>query len=559
MREEGRYTICAEIASGSTATVFLAEDRILRRKVALKKLHPHLINHVETVKRFEKEAVAVAKISHENIIRVYDYGNQGRNLYLAMEYVDGCTLEAILAGASGPLPMRVCQSLFLQLLRGLAAAHGLGIVHRDIKPSNLLVDRGGRVRVADFGIAFLVEEKNITKTGAFMGTPVYCSPEQALCRPTSAKSDVFSAGILLYRSLTGKLPFDGESPHAILEAILSRNPLSPSLVNPRVLPGFSDLALRMMSKDPEGRPTAAECLAELESMADRLRLPIESEQFGLYLAGKDEYADEERRVLSLHFLELARIADAAGKKREAVKLATLAEIHGALPAEADGDLRRLLAGGGPSRSRRPAAVAALGLALAGMVILAARNWPEVSVAIETSEPAISLPAASRPSPGPAGQATSGDSARPALEVPPAALAVPPAAAGEAAQPGLSPRASSGRRPAAGSPAASRPQAVPAQEVAAAMPARSGSSVEIKIVPTPGFLVVKTNPPFARVSLGDRELGTTPFKTPVELPVGSHALRVEREGCLPADTEILIEAGRTTILRLALPRAEAAAR
>ncbi|HLP42881.1 MAG TPA: serine/threonine-protein kinase, partial [Fibrobacteria bacterium] len=268
MQEQGRYSVTEEIASGSTATVFLAEDRILRRKVALKKLHPHLLNHPETVTRFQKEAVAVASLSHENIIRLYDFGNEARNLFLAMEYVDGPSLEGLLADHV-PLPGRVCLTLMSQVLRGLAAAHEAGIIHRDIKPSNLLVDSRGKVRLADFGIAFLAEEAHITKTGSYLGTPVYSAPEQAKGLPATAKSDIFSAGILFFRCLTGRLPFVGDSPQAVLTAILERAPARAVLINRRVLPGLSELVDRMLAKDPLKRPSAAGCLAELEAVAAR--------------------------------------------------------------------------------------------------------------------------------------------------------------------------------------------------------------------------------------------------------------------------------------------------
>ncbi|MEO7425613.1 MAG: serine/threonine-protein kinase, partial [Fibrobacteria bacterium] len=179
MQTPGRYTILEEIASGGTATVYLAEDTVLRRKVALKKLHPHLHSHPLTVRRFEKEAVAVASLSHGNIIKVYDYGSEEKTLFLAMEYVDGVSLDGLLQSIPNGMPSLTALSVFHQLLEGLNAAHANGIYHRDIKPSNILVDRKGCVRIADFGIAFLSKETSITKTGSYLGTPGYSAPEQA--------------------------------------------------------------------------------------------------------------------------------------------------------------------------------------------------------------------------------------------------------------------------------------------------------------------------------------------------------------------------------------------
>lgn len=245
-----RYTILEEIASGSTATVYLAHDTVLRRKVALKKLHPHLHNHAEMVKRFAKEAVAIAALSHVNIIKVFEYGKEERNLYLAMEFIDGMNLEAMLEKGGGSLPCLAALSMFRQLLEGLGAAHARGIYHRDIKPSNVLVDREGCVRIADFGIAFLSEETSFTRTGSYLGTPGYSAPEQADGLAVTGKTDIFAMGILFYRCLSGRLPFQGETPHAALRAVMEKTPARLSAITPRVLPGCQELIESMLAKKP---------------------------------------------------------------------------------------------------------------------------------------------------------------------------------------------------------------------------------------------------------------------------------------------------------------------
>lgn len=554
MQEPGRYTICEEIASGATATVFLAEDRVLRRKVALKKLHPHLLNHPETVKRFENEAVAVASLSHENIIQVYDFGYQDRNQYLAMEYVDGATLERLLGASAGPLPNRVCLSILRQLLSGLIAAHQAGIVHRDIKPSNLLVDRKGRIRIADFGIAFLAEEKNITKTGSYLGTPVYSAPEQARGQPASAKSDIFSSGILIYRCLTGRLPFEGETSHAILSAILDKVPAKALLRNRRLLPGLSELTERMLAKNPERRPSAAACLAELEAVAGRHSLSTEGDWLCKYQENPRTYSETEERELAEHFRALARKAEFGGSARLAVKLAAQADLHGA-PIPEGPEIGPDPVGLFASPFRKRAALVMGGLA--GCALLAGFLFAFGGTSRGPTPPAgastVATPSAPDPAP-PQGATAMTVLAEIPAEAPVAAVQIEaPRAAPSAPRTVGATRAPRkvDRKPSVPIPIAA---AVP---TSASIPAAvAGESAAV--LPA-GFLMVKTNPPFAKVSLDGKELGVTPFKAPCEIPPGEHEILIEREGCLPRRSQVAIASGETSTLRLILDQAESAAR
>lgn len=549
MEETGRYTVREEIASGSTATVFLAEDKVLRRKVALKKLHPHLLGHAEAVKRFQKEAVAVASLSHENIIRIYDYGNQERNLYLAMEYVDGASLESLLGPMGAPMPGRVCLSVFHQLMRGLVAAHEAGIVHRDIKPSNLLVDRRGRVRIADFGIAFLQQEQSITTTGSYLGTPVYSAPEQARSEPATARSDIFSSGILFYRCLTGSLPFVGENSHVTLSAILEKNPVKAALVNRRVLPGFSELVERMLAKDPQKRPSAAECQAELEAVAVRNGLSIDADRVRRHLEDASGSAAGEGPELSQHFQEMARKAKEAGQTRMAAKLAALAEIHvdpgtAACVVPEENKLGIWC--------RLPRALAPLlVIGIAGLVLWLVLSGGEPPAEAPAAAPAASVPApVSVPAP-PIEKPSVTEITRVNDPAPATALA---------AAPRPKPRPPSSRPAARRDEEANRvlaarprPASVPADVPEA--PARPAAPAPA--APQVGFLMVKSNPPFARVSLSGREIGTTPFKSPLLMPTGAHELLLERAGCKPLRTTVRIAAAETALVRLMLdPLAEA---
>ena len=555
-RKQGRYIVRGEIASGSTATVFLAEDAVLRRKVALKKLHPHLLGHDETVARFGKEAVAVASLSHENIIRVYDFGNEGGNLFLAMEFVDGWSLERLLE-AGRPLPALVSLSVFRQVLRGLEAAHAAGIVHRDIKPSNLLLDRKGMLRIADFGIAFLAEEKSITRTGSYMGTPVYSSPEQAQGLPASARSDIFSTGILFYRCLTGRLPFDGANSHAILASIIERMPPKPIQHNRRILPGLGELVERMLSKDPERRPDAARCLAELDGIAAKHGLSMEPERVSRYMEDTTAYADAEGRELRDHFLEAALEEEGAGNARAAVKLAALAELHSDLDAGALEAASRI-AGKGKALQRRKLALAFLVLAALAAGMSAVREYAGRSS--HEKAPDTASPTEEGPVPALARRVVPAGTASTTLTLPTAVAAAPrvPAQIAEASPSPVVRRP----KPPPASPRPKRPgPAVPPapREGEFATGFRPPPIEEAAPPAASGYLMVKTNPPFARVSLGGRALGTTPFKAPIELPEGAHELLLEREGCAPLRSTVRIRPGETASLRLLLERAQPSAR
>ncbi len=180
------------------ASVFLATDTKLDSQVALKKIHPHLLNQKETIIRFTNEAKAIAQLSHENIIKIFDYGGSDSQPFLVMEYVNGTTLQKILENHNR-LPDLVTAEIAFQVASGLLCAHNRGIFHRDIKPANILFSDDGYLRITDFGIAYLVNSESITMTGAFLGSPHYISPEQAEGRKVKGTTDIFSLGIILYQ------------------------------------------------------------------------------------------------------------------------------------------------------------------------------------------------------------------------------------------------------------------------------------------------------------------------------------------------------------------------
>jgi hypothetical protein len=245
--------------------VYLAHDELLGRDVAIKVLAHDLAEQEEFVERFRREAMSAASLSHSNIVAVYDRGEseEGEH-YIAMEYVSGVTLKDLIE-KEGVLPPARAVSIALGVTRALQAAHTRGIIHRDIKPQNILIDESGEVRVADFGIARALSLSTLTESGFALGSAHYISPEQALGRPTTPRSDLYSLGVVLYEMLTGEVPFDAETPIGVAGQHVNRRLRPPRELNAHVPERLNALIVSLLAKDPEKRPSDAAALAaELE-------------------------------------------------------------------------------------------------------------------------------------------------------------------------------------------------------------------------------------------------------------------------------------------------------
>jgi eukaryotic-like serine/threonine-protein kinase len=251
-----RYVVRSRIAHGGMATVYLATDTRLDREVALKVMHADLARDADFVGRFIGEAKAVAKLSHPNIVGVYDQGADGEHLYLAMEYVPGRTLRALLR-ERGWLPWEEALSVMDPVLAGLAAAHQAGIVHRDVKPENVLITADGRVKVVDFGLARASAAVGNTRVGMIIGSVNYIAPEQVTGALTDARTDVYAAGIMLFEMLTGRQPFTGETPLAVAYAHVNSDVPVVSTVVGGIPPSVDQLVHAATSRDPKQRPANA--------------------------------------------------------------------------------------------------------------------------------------------------------------------------------------------------------------------------------------------------------------------------------------------------------------
>jgi formylglycine-generating enzyme required for sulfatase activity len=255
----GKYRILAILGHGGMGVVFKAEDPRLGRLVALKVMLPEVAHKPEMKERFLREAKAAAAVVHDHIVRIYDVDEERGVPFLAMEFLQGASMEARLRQGRTPTVRQILK-LGREIARGLAAAHNRGLIHRDIKPANIWLDAsaGGRVKILDFGVARVVGEHTLTQTGAILGTPAYMAPEQARGEKVDGRADLFSLGVVLYRLCTAETPFKGKDTFSVLTALAVDTPRPPHVVNSAVSRPLSALVMHLLEKDPARRPGSAD-------------------------------------------------------------------------------------------------------------------------------------------------------------------------------------------------------------------------------------------------------------------------------------------------------------
>ena len=315
------YTDITELAKGGMGKIYCATQVSLNRKVVIKEMAGGLLTTKNEIKRFENEAQAGAALNHDNIIRIYDFGEEKGSFYIAMEFIDGPDLDQLLK--QNDFPREIGMMILQQALKGLAYAHEHGIVHRDVKPANMLISRNGAVKMVDFGLAYAgTQSGQLTTTGAIVGTPVYMSPELVSGEETRSKCmDIWAAGIILYRIITGDFPFTGDNVPATLISIMQTKEKPAEDIDRTLPPRFADLLHSCLVKDHTKRlPDLSLLIEALQNHFFEIGIRDPVDTIRRYLADKDGSAADIRP-------HLVRYHIAKGKEcSKAMKFST-AQAH----------------------------------------------------------------------------------------------------------------------------------------------------------------------------------------------------------------------------------------
>ena len=277
----GNYLIVSQIGEGGMGVVYKAMDTVLDRTVALKILPPHLLQNPDFMHRFRTEAYAQARLHHPNIVTLYSMLEIPAGFVLVMEYVEGQTLHARIRG-EGPLTPEVALSIFEQALRGVTYAHHMGIVHRDLKPDNIFITRKNEVKIMDFGVAKILDNKEPTRSRSMVGTLLYISPEQINGRDADVRSDIYTLGISLFEAVTGRLPFERRTDYGLMHAHILEEPPRPRQLKRDLPKALEKVILTAIEKEPGKRfQSAAEFHAAVLRQSQRFGLELQEANGGI--------------------------------------------------------------------------------------------------------------------------------------------------------------------------------------------------------------------------------------------------------------------------------------
>ena len=401
-----KYQLIERVGRGGMSVVYRATDTSLMRDVAIKVLHGHLAESFEVRARFEQEAVAVAKLRHENILEIYDFsGSDPDASYIVTEFINGQTLAEFLRKQTIEFP-EIGAMIALEICKAVAHAHSFGVLHRDIKPENVMVRSDGRIKLMDFGIAQIVDHQRLTVTGQLLGSPAYMSPEHVVGAPLDFRTDVFALGVVLYQLVTNKLPFTGKNPHEVLKKIVDVSYVTPDRANPHIRKNLSKIAEKALEQRKEDRFQGVEDLAEaLDGFLQTSELNDSRAELEHFFADPNEYqAGLHDRIVNTVLASGKRFV---GNDNNAA----LDCFNRVLALEPDNPIvLRTIEDLSSSRWRRRGMLAALVCAIAGVAALAL--WPKdenLTSSAQNRAPTIqetpnAVPSVSIPTPPPLSRA-----------------------------------------------------------------------------------------------------------------------------------------------------------
>lgn len=381
-RRIGRYELVDEIGRGGMAVVYRARDTALNREVALKLLHPHLAKHDEARRRFQREAHAVARLSHPCVVEIFDYSGERDDpdaktdeVFIVMELVEGTTLRKFLdSHPDDPLPAEAAALIARQVFSALDDAHAENVIHRDVKPENILIGPGGSIKLSDFGIAHLAGVDQMTVTGQILGSPAYMSPEHIEKAELDPRADIFSVGTLLYEMTVGSLPFHGNNPHQIIKRIVEGYYDHPMSVNPTIGHQIAKVIVRCMHREPERRyETAGAAMRDLDVALKSMGIGSPEEELPAFFEDPAAWSERQRPQVIARTLELGQAA------RKARRLPEAMDHFNRVLAHEPGNRKALDAVSGLSRRRHVRRIAERA-ALIGvvLVVIGAVAWPLIA-------------------------------------------------------------------------------------------------------------------------------------------------------------------------------------
>jgi serine/threonine protein kinase len=547
-----KYEVLEKIGEGGMATVYRGRHTTLERIVAVKVLHPHLTSSEKNRERFSREARAIESLRHPNILRIFDYsGPESETCFIVTEFIQGPTLRQLLEDV-GAMMAEPAALVALELCQALRTAHAKKIIHRDLKPENIMLTHEGTVKLMDFGIARLADDCQVTMTGALVGSPAYMSPEQAMSGKLDERSDLFTLGTVMYRMVTGSLPFQGTNPSIVLKNIIDGSYDDPMERTPSLSPKLAAVITRCLASDPDDRfSTASEVEAELrdflESVAINSEEPRSWSLFN-YVNDPDAYDDLLQQHLITELVHRGRRETEAGATAEALRT-----FNRVLALDSDNTdvitiISTIRGAREPSRRRRQLLLWAspfLVLIVTVLALIALRGPSAVPTATSVLHRLNLAPmAAVAHGDSPISMEERSPRVGPVLETPPqvseaSRVAVLKARIVEQEQ----------REAAVAAARSAKETEVQRARAAAQTAAGEAERAELLAMVGTGQLHVISTAGFLRVTVDGVERGLTPVQ-PFDIPAGKHVVRtLETEYTLAQTIPVLVPPDEKTTLRL----------